>query len=262
MAIDFQEIPESRSMTMDPPTITTKWICEGIHDSATVAGTALSATPNIFAHPLGVIYRQDIQIQEMGNALYQWTVPYGRRKIESGSYRFEFDTMGGTVHITAGKHIQVYPAGKPTHNGLIGVKGDDVEGIDIVIPAMRVIVHFKHPAGVITPAQIRVLSRLSGAVDTGGFFGWAPYETLFLGAQGSEGSDIETEISYHFGMSENLSGATIGGIAGIAKKGWDVAWVAWEDAVESGKAAPKAEYVNVVRVYKERNLSSFLGFGE
>ena len=139
--------------------------------------------------------------------------------------------MGGTVHIKAGIPIATYPSTEPDHDGLIGVKGDDVEGIDIVIPAMRVIVHFTHVFGYVTTARIRELSRLAGTVDNAGFFGWAPYETLFLGAQGSQPLngviDPSTTISYHFAMSENLINHQIGGITGITKRGWDVAWVKW-----------------------------------
>lgn len=261
MAISIQEMPESREVGFDPPTVVTKWVCEGVFSSDTVAALCLSTTPAVASHPFGLLYRQDIMVREAGHQLYNITVPYATRKRESGSYRFEFDTLGGTVHVTAGTHVNVYPAGKPTHSGLIGVKGTDVEGIDVVIPAMKVVVHFKHPAGIITPTQIKILSRLSGAVDTGGFFGWSAYETLFLGAQGSEGTDCETEIAYHFAMSENLVDVAIGGVTGITKRGWDVAWVHWQQAVEAGKAAPAAEYVNVVRVYKERALAAVLGFG-
>lgn len=261
MAILYDEIPESRSITMDPPTVTTRWVCEGVFDEGTSLGYALTGTPQTWAHPRGVLHRQDIKVDSRGNKLQYWTVPYAQRRKESGEYRIDFSTMGGTVHIVAGDHVEVFPSGKPTHEGLIGVKGDDVEGVDRIIPAMKIVVHFKHPTGVITQPHIRLLSRVTGSVDNAGFLGWDAYETLFLGCDGSEGTDIETETSYHFLMSENRTSFSIGGITGIDKKGHDVAWVAWQEATESGKAAPKAEYVNIVRVYRELNLSQYLGFG-
>lgn len=257
-----EEVPDSRSITMNPPTARTKWVLEGEFESSVVSSLALSLTPPLWAHPLGLLYRQDVAIDPIGHKLWNFTVPYGQRKREAGSYRIEFDTMGGTIHVSGGKHINVYPSTGDSHNGLIGVNGDNVDGADIVIPAMKIVVHFKHPAGVITPTQIKNLSRLSGAVDTTGFLDWSPYETLFLGAAGIEGSDVETEIAYHFGMSENLIDVSIAGISGITKAGWDVAWIKWKDAVsDNNKPIKEAEYVNVVRVYKERALAALLGFG-
>jgi hypothetical protein len=262
--IDCHEIPESRSLTINPPSLTTNWVCEGIFDSTDVAAYALSITPPIAVHPTGLLYRQDIQIKEKGHRLYEWTVPYAPQKRESASYRIEFDSLGGTVHITAGTFVAKFPAGAPNHGGMIGVKGNDVEGTDIVVPAMKVIVHFKHPPGIMTFARVRMLSRLCGTVDTAGFFGWSPGETLFLGAQGScevDDQGIDQEISYHFAMSENLIGASIGGITGISKVGWDVAWIGYKAATDAGKAVQTPDFVQVVRVYKTGPLAAYLGFG-
>jgi len=265
----FHEIPESRELGQNPPRATHHWVCEGIFDDFTVGSMARSMTPYTWLHPIGLtLYRQDIEVTEMGFRVWSITVTYGRLEIEVGSYEIEFDTLGGTVHVKAGVHQAVFPAGSPTHDGLIGVKGDDVEGADIVIPAMRIIVHFQHPAAYLTDARVKTLSRLAGSVDNAGFLGWDPYETLFLGAQGrqrisvtSEDVDVTEEVSYHFAMSENLTGLQIGGISGINKKGWDVAWLKWREAVESSKASNEAEYVNVVRVYREQGLAAILGFG-
>lgn len=269
MAIYFHEIPESRELTLElEPTATTHWVCEGEFSDFTVGTLARSVTPYSFVHPMAILTRHLIEVHEYGHKLYYVTVHYNTENVELGSYRIEFDTLGGTVHIKAGVHKAVFPAGEPTHDGLIGVKGDDVEGADIVIPAMRIIIHFSHPYGYLTDERIRILSRLAGSMDNAGFFGWEPYETLFLGAQGSQetnfssaGPDTVTEVSYHFAMSENLVNYTVGGIANVSKKGWDVAWTKWREFVEGGKASNEAEYINVVRVYREQSLKAILGFG-
>ena len=269
MATYFHEIPESREITVElMPTATTHWVCEGEFDDFTVATLARTSTPYTFVHPLAVLTRNLIEVHEAGHKLYYVTVHYNTETVELGSYRIEFDTLGGTVHIKAGVHQAVFPAGSPTHGGLIGVKGDDVEGSDIVIPAMRIIIHYSHPYGYLTDARIRTLSRAAGSMDNAGFFGWSAYETLFLGAQGMQettfstaGEDTVTEVSYHFAMSENLVNYIVGSIAGVSKKGWDVAWTKWRETVEGGKASNEAEYVNVVRVYREQSLKAVLGFG-
>lgn len=266
--IDIHEIPESRELTMTPQTATSHWVCEGLFDDVAVGNLALATIPDTVPHPLGEVYRDDMQIVEDGFQVYSITVTYSLFKKEVGTYRIEFDTLGGTVHVKGGVHQAVFPSGNPTHNGLIGVKGDDVEGADIVIPAMRIIVHFSHPGKYLTAERIRTLSRLAGSVDNAGFFGWDPYETLFLGAQGSQTTDVSNqgtesreEVAYHFAMSENRTSFQVAGITVAAKKGWDVAWVKWREEPEGGKASNQAEYVNVVRVYREQNLKAALGFG-
>lgn len=266
--VDFHEIPESRTIGFDPPVASTHWVCEGEFDDYVVANMALSLIPTHYLHPRGLLYRDDIRIREAGHKLYNIEALYALENKEIGSYRIEFDTLGGTVHVKGGTHVATFPSGAPAHDGLIGVKGDDVEGADIIIPAMRVIVHYSHPGKYLTDARIRLLSRLPGTVDTSGIFGWDPFETLFLGAQGSQSTSVGTteveqreEVAYHFAMSENLVNLTLGGISGISKRGWDVAWVKWREAVEVGRASNEAEYVNVVQVYKQGSLRSMLGIG-
>lgn len=266
--VDFHEIPPSRELTFETPTATRHWVCEGLFSDVDVGNLALTNTPQSITHPLGTLFRKDIQVKEVGFCVYDVEVTYDRENQEIGSYTIEVDTLGGTVNIKAGVHQNVYPSGSPTHQGLIAVKDDDVEGIDITIPACRVIVHFSHPGNYMDLARVRALTRLGGSVDNSGILGWEPFEVLFLGIQykqtaqfGTMESTQREEVSYHFAMSENRVNFNIGSITGISKKGWDVAWVKWLPAVEGGNASNEADYVNVVRVYREYDLKTLLGFG-
>lgn len=266
--IDIHQIPESHELTFETPTAVTHWVCEGIFDAKTAGLLAEGTVPLTFDHPLGILHRHDIQLTEAGFKVYDITVNYGIDDKEIGSYLLEVDSLGGTVHIKGGTHVASYPSGSPNHSGLIGVKGDDVEGVDIVIPAGRLIVHFSHPGTFMNEDKVRALMRLSGSVDTSGFLGWEPYEILFLGIQykqtaqfGTLSSDQHEEVGYHFAVSENAVNFNVANITGISKKGWDVLWVKWREAVESSRASNEAEYANVVRVYKERDLKTLLGFG-
>lgn len=266
MAIYIHEVPESREEALNPPTALTHWVIEGEFDDKLAMDLARVTAPTTYTHSLGTLYRRDIRLVEKGFRVYNFEVLYDEKELYTK--RIEVDTLGGTVHIKAGIHQAVFPAGKPTHNGLIGVKGDDVEGADIVIPACRVIVHYQHPLGYLDDARVKLLTDITGWVDNAGFYTWAPYETLFLGFQGSQTTTVTSvqvdqteEVSYHFAMSKNLTGLQIGTISGIDKKGWDVAWVKWQAAVEGGKGSNEAEYVNVVRTYPETSLKAVLGFG-
>jgi hypothetical protein len=66
-------------------------------------------------------------------------------------------------------------------------------------------------------------------------------------------------------MAANVTGLTIGGIAGVAKKGWEVAWIRYQDTitVADGKDNPTRvpKYVYVDRVYDTIPMATALGFG-
>jgi hypothetical protein len=84
---------------------------------------------------------------------------------------------------------------------------------------------------------------------------------LFLGAEGSQGTDAETEVTYHFAAEKNLSGLVIGAISGIQKDGHDLLWLTWEDEVTpEGYPALKPRTVYVERVYERVNFAALFGF--
>jgi hypothetical protein len=148
---------------------------------------------------------------------------------------------------------------------LIAVNKDDVQGAEIIIPALKISVHYSHPAAVITIARIKYLADITGMVNSDDFFGFAAGEVLFLGASGSEGTDAETEVTYQFAMSANADSLTIGDVTGIVKDGHELAWIKYKDAVdtEGGKDLPvkQPEFVYIERVYETVDLALALGFG-
>jgi len=212
--------------------------------------------------PEGLLYRQDVDVQVQGHMLFFVEAKYGARKKENGSYRLSFDTTGGTIHITSSKQsIQRYPANAADHSGLINVTKDGPQGAEIVIPALKVTVHFKHPLGVISLNHIKQLSYYTGMVNSDTFLTWKPGEVLFLGAKGSEGTDSETEVAYDFAMSKNVTGLSVGAIANIAKKGHELAWISYKKDNVDDNAVQKPLGVYIERVYDTTSLSAALGFG-
>lgn len=159
----FNESRQSRSGTTEPPSETRIYTAAGSNDQAYVyAYAATTGTAASITHASGLLYRQDISVSPIGYELFRVEVPYGPRKRESGEYSLDFDTTGGTLHITNSKEtVNKYTApGKPDAQdmgGAIGVNGDDVSGTEIVIPALRLTVNFKHPAAVITLSHVKNL---------------------------------------------------------------------------------------------------------
>ena len=263
MAFSFYERPNSRDSTNSPPAVTLRYVAQGEHSSSFVNAYALAGTPAIVVHQNQILYRQDIQLEPAGYDVYYATIPYAQQKKENGSFHLTFDTTGGTLNLKASKQtVASYPEGAPNHGGAIGVKSNkEVEGADIVIPALKISVHFKHPAGIISIPRIKQLARWTGNVNSDTFLTFAAGEILFLGCSGSEGTDSPTEIGYQFACSENLQNTVIGGITVAQKDGWDVAWIQFKDDVDAGKPIKPPAFIHVERVYERITLATALGFG-
>lgn len=263
MSVRFREHKESGSSTASPPTVTRVWNCYGSKDYEFVQGLGFSATPAVTSSVYGLLYRQDVKVDPNGGP-DQWlvTVTYGTSSQDSGQVSFSFDTTGGSFHV---KHsletVAKFPPGAVDYKQLIGVHDDDVDGVEIVIPSLKLTYGFKHPQGVVTEAYARVLASVTGRTNSTPFRGFAKGEMLFLGATGSDGTDADAELQYQFAASSGASGITVGDIMGIAKAGHDVAWVSWERTVDDGRPAKKPLAVYVEKVYQESNFAAIFGFG-
>lgn len=260
----FDEMPSSRQQTMEPPSYTLMYKAKGEQNDYLVAGYAQAATPATVFTPQGTLYRQDVRVDPDGFALYTVTVPYGPKQRNNGSYTWSFDTSGATVKIKCAKeHVESYPTSGNPHKGSIGVKSDgDVEGADIVIPALKINVTFKHPMGIVTLDYAKSLAAATGTINQSAFLDskFAAGELLFLGASGSDGSEAEAEVGFQFAASQNATGLTIGDIASIAKKGHDLAWVEFKDNTDSGSAVVQPKAVHIERVYDEADWAAIFGW--
>lgn len=266
VAFSFSERPGAARLTSNPPTFETEYVAAGIFDRATVHATALSLIPTAVAVIEGILYRQDIELKEAGAGLYYIRAPYARNNSNTGSIRFAFSTTGGSFHIKTSKEsVARYPNNAEDFKQLINVKKSggkfDVEGTDIIIPALKLSYTIKHPMGMVNEDFARAIAGVTSCCNSGVFRGFQPGEVLFLGADGSQGTDSEAEVTCHFAAEKNLQGLIIGDITGIQKDGHDFLWVTWEDDTDNGKPIAKPKAVYIERVYERVDLATILGFG-
>ena len=266
MALRFCLRKQSTSSTGNPPSLMTHWGVYDCPNRTTAEATIIAGTPAVTATIWGTLYRQDIQVTHTGHRQYHCDVPYAVRKHVTGDYTWDFDTTGGTIHITQGEEVGRYPAATaPDQKGVIGVEDDRVVGTEKVIPAMKINISFRHPSGVITIPKAKFVSNITGTVNSTPFLTFAPGEVLFLGGRGRDGSATEATVDYSFAMSANITGLSIGDIAGIEHKGWNTSWIRYKDSViganadKVGTKVPQHVYVN--RIYEEIDLAGALGFG-
>lgn len=192
-----------------------------------------------------------------------------------------FDTSGQTSHMTQAIAVppdtgeRKYQPGladpAPDMSGIIGVDGNSVQGVDVVIPALQWTESYDVPAAYVTTAYIKALSRVTGTVNNAAFRTFPAGEVLFLGASGSHEWDAEKgdgpwSLTYKFlaspnaGAGQTLPALTVGNISGIEKKGHEYLWVRYEDDVSDSTLVKVPKHVYVNRVYRDANFAD-LGIG-
>lgn len=205
-------------------------------------------------------------IGQRGPGDIQWEchVIYATRSLtplDSGD--FEFDTSGGTAHVTQAKGVIATLGEMPDTGGAIGVTKDGVEGTDIVVPVFNFSeTHRKQETEVDETYRILLFS-LTGTVNNGPFRGFAAGEVLFLGASGRKsGQHGPFELTYKFAASPNVTGLTIGDITGISKLGWEYIDIRYEDIVDEDVNA-LVKYPIGVQIVRNYDYTDFdlLGIG-
>ena len=264
MPITVHEKWESRETTEgENPSIDLAYIVRGTDSDLTAKSALMAATPVFYD---GLV-RQSLHIQRIAQDIWEGSVRYGQlQPPETGDSTYQFDTGGGTQHITqslatVGRYA---PPGKvaPDFRGAIGVTHDNVEGVDITVP----VCHFSEThyiaSALVTGGYKATLFALTGKVNGAAFRGFSPGEVLFLGASGSKRGQDDWEITFRFAASPNVSGLQLGNITGINKKGWEYLWVRYADDEDAAAKVlvkkPIAAYVEQVYPYGD---FSGLGIG-
>jgi hypothetical protein len=246
--------------------------------------------------PDKLLQAESYTLDYLGDQAWQLTVSYagaGADGDEQDPLRRlrSFDTSGGTQHITQGLAVgsgssldfeRRYPdtgaSPAPNQSGAIGVDGDRVNGVDIVIPALQWTETYDVPAAYVTTAYIKGLAKATGTVNNAPFRTFPAGEVLFVGATGSQEWDSEKgdspwQLSFKFVQSPNagpntsglnptdtLPALTVGSITGIAKRGHEYLWVRYEDSVDTNVLVKRPKFVYVDAVYREENFAA-LGIG-
>lgn len=273
MTLRFDERPNSRRTSLNPLAYETQYVATGSGDQGIIRAYAANTTPALVALADGILFRDDIQVQEQGYNVHWVTVRYvtqDQQKPPTGSVKFAFSTTGGTFHITHSKEtVNSYLAGggtPPSYEQAInarkaeGSSGWEIEGADIIIPALKMTYTITHPLGFLNENHARNLARLTAGVNDSAWRGFAAGEVLFLGADGSDGSNAEAECAYHFACESNLEDLVYGTITGVEKDGHDLLWVETKKDVTSTKPVVKVLAVRVERVYRRINFAAAFGF--
>ncbi|HOK95553.1 MAG TPA: hypothetical protein PK052_04910 [Anaerohalosphaeraceae bacterium] len=259
MSITVTEKFESRDVVRGSnPSAQLNFVVAGTDDHdlalielATVAPTVFDSLP-----------RLNYGVEPIAETLWLGFVRYGYQTIQqTGSTVYQFDTGGGTQHITQSL-ATVSRYGRPGFTapnffGAIGVTGGSVDGVDITVPVYSFSEVIYMDDSDVTDAYKATLFALTGRVNNAAWRNYAAGEVLFLGASGSKRGSDDWELSFRFAASPNMTGLTIGDITGIAKQGWHYLWVQYIDQEDTtAKSLVKRPLsVHIEQVYPYGNFA-------
>lgn len=230
--------------------------------SASVYAAAVSAIPGTF-DGLGLDNVSWEEEDEFGHTVF--SANYSTGEQPESVLRIGFDTTGGSVRVRTSRDTTSYVrAGRtaPDYKGAIEVSGDEPQGVDVTIPALKLIFKYKWPKGTFGLAQAKAVASITGSTNDASWQTFDEGELLFLGASGEIDAALPTDVTYSFAASANATLSIGGIITGIAKKGHQHLWVKFEDVVDATAKKtvqqPLAAYVETL--YKTSAFSA-LGIG-
>jgi hypothetical protein len=234
----------------------------GTDDEGEAKQAVLAASPETYGSSRDRPYlcRQGVQLEPEGPQLWNATVRYDRNWDQpiAAQDSFEFDTTGGTQHITQSLATMARYGAAPNCYGAIGVSQTAVEGVDIVVPVFNF--SETHHFSSVSWSYRRRIADLTGKVNDSSFRGFDRGEVLFLGASGSRrDSYVSTpwELTFRFAAQPNRGDIHVGGIGHIYKKGWEYMWIRYAAADDeaTGVRIKRPVAVYIEKVYREASFS-------
>jgi hypothetical protein len=193
----------------------------------------------------------------------------GGTDFEVGMYEIlDADTGGNTWELdyppapvgTGGGAWYVTTA--PDQEGAIGVDNEgNIAGCDILVGKREFFLSVTRE--VLEPEYLDTMMRLIGKTNDAEFFGFAPGELLYLGAEPTsarvtlqDGSDYTVwPMTHTWAIEPNRTNINVGGIVVPLKRGFEYMWVYYKSAAEGRSLLKRPRWVYLERVYEAGDMS-------
>lgn len=169
-----------------------------------------------------------------------------------------YNSTGGTQKITSGISEKRAGANAADMKMAIGVNGDNVDGVDIVVPVFEWTEEYEVPGTNISADYFQECAALTGKINQLVFRGYAIGDVLFLGLTGGStfnpnqtvASEVaSTKLSFRFAAKKNEE-VTVSGLTISPTNGWDYIWIKYDDDVANGVGLKKPVAIYSNQVYK------------
>jgi len=267
------EKPDSRTVNSKSATI--GYTITTDDQSEVTAWTALAAAaPSTFnSQDLDTLGLSPTENRDLWGGIANYK-PHERKQKEppaTGEADWSFSTQGATKHITNSiATSNSYGASPPDYKQLIGAREDGVDGVDIVVPSFNFTQKFYVLKANFTAAYMGHLYKATGKTNDDTFLpefegvavSFSAGEVLFNGANCSSRVD-DVEVVASFSALPNETGLGIGGIAAIAKEGWEHLWIHFEekDDATAKRLVKRPLAVYVEQVYGEYDFDLIVPSG-
>lgn len=184
-----------------------------------------------------------------------------------------FDTSGSTEHVTQvytgpdkvgqGAFAGQVPYWRPGEDalvpeleGAINVQGDQVNGVDRIVPIFNWTETWNFPSAYIVDDYVATLYELTGTINNADWRIFEFGEVLFMGArcEMTRGATM-TAITFSFAARPNEFNFNVGKITGIKKGGWDHMSVMYEPVASGGKLIRQPQFVFIDTIYPAKNFT-------
>lgn len=264
--------------------LTLRWLLKDLESYAAAEARLRTQAPDVWAGH----YRERMDLQPLGNKWWLGTASYASPSVGGDDEdpgqsdnllpaSVAFDTTGGQEHITQARPFLDFtlPDGgvygerrfaktgvtAPSYKGAINVSGDQVNGVDAVVPVFNFTETWTVPVQYLTDTYVSTLYLLTGTVNKDQFRIFKPGECLFMGARCEFArGDFKAPITFSFAARPNEAKKTIGDIDVTNKKGWQYLWIEYESSVDNANLIKRPKFVYIDDIYGEENFVQ-LGIG-
>lgn len=216
-----------------------------------------AALPDSYPVASGTFRLIDYGVDPIGPSFWIGQGSYEQKRPDDNP-SFSFELGGGTAKILVSKEvIASYGTSPPTCDGSIGATADGVEGCEIFVPSYSWSEIWRfNPADADATYRNKVKALLAAPVNNATFRGYPAGEVLFMGATGSQTGQNETEVTFKFSQSPNVTSLTVGGLTGIAKKGWEFLDQRFTEAVVNNILVKTLQFIYIHRVYDSGDFTT------
>jgi hypothetical protein len=251
--------------------VTLRWLISGMTSYSSAEAKGEEIAPRL----IGSHRRKNLNLDSQGNGFYLVSANYHNPAVNAGDGEgdggeepkpatFEFDTTGGTEHITQAyrgedKTTAAGATGQkgyfvvegaapdtpvPNLDGAINVQGDQVQGVDVPVPAFTFNETWHFPSTFVLASYIRTLYLMTGRINSKPWRIFDAGEVKFHGARGliTQG---QSSVAVNFNFTAIPNRTFTVGYAEITKFGHDHMSVQYETSEDHDHIIkrPKLVYI-------------------